>query len=279
VTESSLVPCIALHDATPLATIRDAPEGTRFAAARHPGADVCDALAERSRRSAFALQLSHGGCALLADARIAAKLESLALSGADLDRLALPPQLRSLRLSGGSGSLRALLPLPLEILAIDRGAFDTAPLVEHATLAALSVANLPAEALAIGPHLRAIRTTGVPLRTLERFRSGSALERVECSRCDALESIEALAALPMLRELALEGCWRLDLQATIVFLRTLPLQALRIDIGGRRKNVEVDKRLKLARLTPFPTPESVRHLRQDGLRHRLGAETLGNDAA
>ncbi|NNM91950.1 MAG: hypothetical protein HKL92_01265 [Candidatus Eremiobacteraeota bacterium] len=271
--------CIEIHDATPLAKIREAPDGTIFAAARYPGGALRDALAERAQRKAFALQLSHGGCGLLEDARLSAYVESLALSGANLDRLVLPPKLRALRLSGGSGSLHALLALPLEILAIDRGAFDSASLVEHATLAALSLANLPAEAASVGPRLRALRTIGVPLRTLDTLRSGIALVRFECVRCDALESIEALAALPALRELGLEGCWRLDLHATIAFLQRLPLRELRIDIGGRRKNVEVDKRLKLARLTPFPTPESVRHLRQDGLRHILGAETLGNDAA
>jgi len=257
----------------PLATIRDAPEGTHFAAARDPGAEVYDALAERAQRRAFALQLSHGGCALLADARIAAHLDSLSLSGADLDRLVLPPKVRALRLSGGSGSLRALLALPLEILAIDRGAFDTAPLVEHPTLAALSLANLPVEAASVGPRLRAIRTIGVPLRTLDVLRSGLALERVECARCDTLESIEALAALPALRELGLEGCWRLDLHATIASLQRLPLRGLRIDIGGRRKNVEVDKRLKIARLTPFPTPESPLSLQEDGV-HWNGTPSL-----
>ncbi len=249
--------CIELHDATPLATIREAPPGTRFAASGELAPEVRDALVERAPRGAFALQLAYGGCELLDEPRIAAGVESLALSGADLDRLVLPPKLRALRLSGGGGSLRALLALPLEILAIDRGAFDTAPLVEHATLAALSLANLPAEAASVGSRLRALRTIGVPLRTLESLRSGRALERFECSRCDALESIDALAALPALRELGLEGCWRLDLHATIEFLGRLPLRALRIDIGGRRKNVEVDKRLKLERLAPFPTPETV----------------------
>ncbi|MGC8485912.1 MAG: hypothetical protein ACP5O6_09810 [Candidatus Baltobacteraceae bacterium] len=261
--EAVPVRCIELHDATPPLSIREAPEGTRFAAACYPAAEVRSALADFARDRRFALQLSFGGLALLRDERIAARVESLALGGAELDEIALPPRLRALRLSGGGGSLRALLSLPLEILAIDRGAFDTAPLVAHPTLATLSVANLPAEALAVGPQLRAIRTLGVPLRTLERFRSGISLERVECSRCDALESIEALTALPRLRELALEGCWRLDLQATIAFLRTLPLHALRIDIGGRRKNVEVDKRLKLARMTPFRTPEALQESSND----------------
>ena len=257
------VRCVELHDATSPQSIRDAAEGTRFAAACYPAAEVRAALADFAERRSFALQLSFGGLALLRDERIAARVESLALGGAELDSIALPPRLRALRLSGGGGSLDALLSLPLEILAIDRGAFDTAPLVAHPTLAVLSVANLPAAALAVGARLRAIRTSGVPLRTLEGLRSGSALERVECSRCDALESIDALAALPMLRELALEGCWRLDLQATIAFLQQLPLQALRIDIGGRRKNVEVDKRLQLARLAPFPTPEALQESSND----------------
>ena len=250
------VRCIELHDATPPHSIREAPDGTRFAAACYPAEEVRTALADFARDRRFALRLSFGGLALLRDERIAARVESLALGGADLDDLPLPPRLRALRLSGGGGSLRPLLSLPLEILAIDRGAFDTAALAAHRTLATLSVANLPAEALAVGPHLRAVRTLGVPLRTLDRFRTGTALERLECSRCDSLESIEALSALPRLRELALEGCWRLELQATIAFLRTLSLNALRIDIGGRRKNVEVDKRLHLARPTPFPTPEA-----------------------
>ncbi len=261
--ERASVRCIELHDATPLATIREAPPGVRFAASGEIGFDVRNALAERVPRGGFALQLAYGGCALLDEPRIAAHVESLALSGADLDRLVLPPHLRALRLSGGGGSLRALLALPLAILAIDRGAFDTAPLVEHPTLAALSLANLPAEAASVGPHLRALRTIGVPLRTLDSLRSGRALERFECARCDALESIEALAVLPALRELGLEGCWRLDLHATIAFLGRLPLRALRIDIGGRRKNVEVDKRLKLERLSPFPTPETVQESSSD----------------
>ena|GEM_PF-6891962 len=265
-TGSVPVCCIELHDATPLETIHNAPMGTRFSAACYPAAEVRGALADLARRRRFALQLSYDGCALLRDEPIAAQVESLALSGADLDRLVLPPQLRALRLSGGRGSLQPLLALPLATLAIDRGAFDTAPLVAHQTLATLSVANLPAEALSVGPQLRAIRTLGVPLPTLERFRSGSSLERIECSRCDALESIEALAALPALRELGLEGCWRLDLHATIAFLRTLSLRALRIDIGGRRKNVEVEKCLNLAHLTPFPAPESPRALREGSQR-------------
>ncbi len=262
--EAAPIRSIELHDATPLRSIIDAPEGTRFAAASTVARAVCDALAEIARTRRLTLQLSFGGLALLRNERIAAAVESLALGGAQLDDLTLPPHLRALRLNGGGGSLGALLALPLEILAIDRGSYDTAPLLAHPTLATLSVANLPADVLRVGPHLRAFRAIGVPLRSLECVRSGTALERLECSRCDALESIEALAALPMLRELALEGCWRLDLQATIAFLRTLPLHALRIDIGGRRKNVEVDKRLGLARLTPFPTPEDERVLLTTG---------------
>ena len=267
--EAAPMRSIELHDATPLRSMIDATEGTRFAAAALPGRAVCDALAEIARERRLTLQLSFGGLSLLQDKRIAAAVESLVLGGAQLDDIALPPHLRALRLNGGGGSLDALLALPLKILAIDRGSYDTAPLLAHPTLTTLSVANLPADALQIGPRLRTFRAIGVPLRTLERFRSGTALERIECTRCDSLESIEALAALPMLRELALEGCWRLDLQATIEFLRTLPLHALRIDIGGRRKNVEVEKRLSLQRLTPFPTPEALQEsFRESSLKQR-----------
>ena len=250
--------CILFHDATPPESIASAQRGAYVAVADELSAPTLRALIERSERGDLTLHLARGGVKLLREAALTRNLASLSLSGVALGDLLFPPTLRALRLSSCSGALDGLIVAPLETLALDGGSLDTSALGRHATLVALLIANASPASVVLPANLRALRLIAIPLASLDVLRGASSIEHFEGARLDTLESLDALLSLPNLRALGLEGCWRLDLHATIAFLSTLSLLELRIDIGGRRKNDEIYKRHPVAPLSPFPSPERWR---------------------
>jgi hypothetical protein len=103
--------------------------------------------------------------------------------------------------------------------------------------------RLPVEAL------RLARVAGV--RSIDALRGHPALRTLSLSGFLNLEDVSAIAALEYLTSLELLGLWQFDI-ADVAFIQTMPaLRRLRIDIGGRRKNVEIYKQRSLALPLPF----------------------------
>jgi hypothetical protein len=142
-------------------------------------------------------------------------------------------ELRSLRLSRAS----RLPPLDaLDLANVDAG--DVRPVLQLADLRGLAMRDIPA-----------LRSIGAVAHhpTLRFLRIANGLH---------LDSLQPIATMERLESLDLSGLWQFGLD-DLAFLSSMPsLRALRVDIGGRRKNVEIYKRVVL----PKPVRFDVRDL-------------------
>ncbi|MBV8372676.1 MAG: hypothetical protein JOY69_05400, partial [Candidatus Eremiobacteraeota bacterium] len=146
--------------------------------------------------------------------------------------------LRALSLS--NGNLRGTPPAELRLSAVElRGARVTGidALMGHSTLRAL--------------RLRAI--AGV--RSIEALAHHANLRVVALEALPYLDCLEALATLPQLESLVLDGLWQFSIAEAAVVGSLHRLKHLAIDIGGRRKNVEIARRLQTTKPPPFDIRE------------------------
>ncbi|MGR4065643.1 MAG: hypothetical protein ACLQPV_09400 [Vulcanimicrobiaceae bacterium] len=97
--------------------------------------------------------------------------------------------------------------------------------------------------------LRLYRLTG--FKSLAGIERHGELRELALSGLLDVDDLEPLSRLSALSALELTGMWQLGLPAVEVLNRLSGLEALRIDIGGRRKNVEVYRRLPLRKPGPF----------------------------
>jgi hypothetical protein len=100
--------------------------------------------------------------------------------------------------------------------------------------------------------LQALRLTRVePLRSLEMLRGNMALRTLSLGESLDLTDLHPIADLPRLESLELRGLWQFDV-ADAAFVESMPsLRRLYVDLGGRRKNVELYKHRSLALPLPF----------------------------
>lgn len=100
--------------------------------------------------------------------------------------------------------------------------------------------------------LRALRLCRVtPLRSLAPLAGLRALDVLALQDLTAVDDLAPLHALQALRSLDVRGMWQLGVP-DLGFVLDLPhLERLHVDIGGRRKNVELYKRRTLALPRPF----------------------------
>jgi hypothetical protein len=122
-------------------------------------------------------------------------------------------------------------------------------------LAALEVSHCTLEggagALLRHPRVEALRlaaTAGV--RSLRAISGNAALRALELDRLLHLDSLAPLQTLESLESLALRGLWQFNVHDAAFICGMKGLRRLAIDIGGRRKNVEIRKRL------PLPEPDA-----------------------
>jgi hypothetical protein len=199
--------------------------------------------------------------------------ERLHLDGALLPSdLPAMPNVRVLSLTGIGRDLRAQLrafPGLRTLYLVPRAPIDASALAGMNRLEGLSIASAGvsnATALRALPELRALElrdvvvddaaaAMGVPslaalrLRNVARLRSIDALQADPNLRVLALEnlthleSVGVLATLPRLESLELTGAWQFSLDDVACIAGMQRLHALCIDIGGRRKNVEIYKKL------------------------------------
>jgi hypothetical protein len=105
--------------------------------------------------------------------------------------------------------------------------------------------------LAPHPQLRALRLARIEGYTsLEPLRALAQLQALYLEHVVALDGLEPLLALPALRSLDLRGAWQFTIDDLAAVVALPSLRALRVDIGGRRKNVELYRRRLLAEPLP-----------------------------
>jgi hypothetical protein len=209
----------------------------------------------------------------------------LALDATRLDTGLSLPGVGDLTLAGTPTDWAAALAAfpALETLQADLrgGAFDLATLAHAPKLRRLSLANarLRGEwqvesppglkvielrdmpAVRVEELLRLPGTVALRLSRIGEMRSIDALTGHANLRVVALEAlthvdcVHVLATLPRLESLDVRGLWQLSLDDVAFIPTMLGLRRLGIDIGGRRKNVEIYKKVRL----PKPPPFDVRY--------------------
>jgi hypothetical protein len=96
--------------------------------------------------------------------------------------------------------------------------------------------------------LRAARVAGV--RSLEALRANASLRALALAGLTALDDASPIASLERLESLELRGLWQFGV-GDLAFVERMPaLRRLFVDIGGRRKNVEIYRKRSLA--LPLP---------------------------
>jgi hypothetical protein len=95
-------------------------------------------------------------------------------------------------------------------------------------------------------ELRSLRLCAVEkLASIQALRGHRNLRSLWLERLPFLRRLSDLAALPALESLDLSKLWQFDMRDAGVFFELPCLRAAGIDIGGKRKNVEILKRLQL----------------------------------
>ncbi|MBV8490768.1 MAG: hypothetical protein JO199_09600 [Candidatus Eremiobacteraeota bacterium] len=100
--------------------------------------------------------------------------------------------------------------------------------------------------------LEALRLRAIPnLRSLEALRGHTRLKMLALENLTRVDDVAPLATLQQLTSLTLTGMWQLH-PDNVAFLADLPnLRSLALDIGGRRKNVEIYRRRPFAEPVTF----------------------------
>jgi hypothetical protein len=97
--------------------------------------------------------------------------------------------------------------------------------------------------------LRLARIAGV--RSIDALAGRADLRVLSLAGLVHVDSVASIATLPNLESLELTGMWQFAVE-DVAFVEHLPsLRRLRLDIGGRRKNVELYRRRSLAEPLPF----------------------------
>jgi hypothetical protein len=95
-------------------------------------------------------------------------------------------------------------------------------------------------------QLRALRASAVErVRSLSALSGHAHLRSLWLQRLPYLERLSDLLALPSLESLELVGLWQFGMLEADVLYSLPRLARASIDIGGRRKNIEFTKRLRL----------------------------------
>ncbi len=128
---------------------------------------------------------------------------------------------------------------------------DPRELARFTKLEALECSGVALTSLAFPSTLRALRlawiTTPVDLREL----AGLQLHTLHLEELREARGVDALARFTTLQQLEMLGFWQLTLEDARPLLDLPNLLRAEIDIGGRRKNVELYKRANWAYPWPF----------------------------
>jgi hypothetical protein len=145
----------------------------------------------------------------------------------------------------------------LRVMHVDaRGARIKRDLALPEALDVLDLRNARIDDLAalLAPHvnLRVLRLARIEgCTSLEPLRALAHLQALYLEHLVALDGLEPLLAMHALRSLDLRGAWQFTIDDLAEVVALPSLRALRVDIGGRRKNVELYRRRVLAEPLPY----------------------------
>jgi hypothetical protein len=151
--------------------------------------------------------------------------------------------------------------LPRGYMRIAQRGFVLDPRALPPDLEVLDLSHVALASLDFPPALRALRLawimTPIDLRALEALQ----LEALSLEELRDVRGIDALARMPTLQQLEMLGFWQLTLAEALPLVALRNLLRAEIDIGGRRKNLELYKRANWA----YPWPFEIFAARVDGL--------------
>jgi hypothetical protein len=100
--------------------------------------------------------------------------------------------------------------------------------------------------------LRSLRLCAVErLASIQPLRGHRQLRSLWLERLPFLQRLSDLQSLPALESLDLSALWQFGMRDAEVFFALPALRRAGIDIGGKRKNVEIVKRLQLPAVAPY----------------------------
>ncbi|MEO7202327.1 MAG: hypothetical protein ABI431_05970 [Candidatus Tumulicola sp.] len=145
--------------------------------------------------------------------------------------------------------------VPLAALSIVEGSVANLRALQATGLRALELRDVAVDRFDdVGalPQLRALRVSAVErVRSLSGLSGHAQLRSIWLQRLPHLERLSDLLALPSLESLELAGLWQFGMLDADVLYSLPRLARASIDIGGRRKNIEINKRLRLPPAAPF----------------------------
>jgi len=147
---------------------------------------------------------------------------------------------------------------------------DPRELARFPDLETLDCSGIGLTSLEFPRTLRALRlariATPIDLRALAKLP----LHTLALEQLHELHGVEALTRFETLEQLEMHGFWQLDLDG-VMPLVTLPgLVRAEIDVGGRRKNVELYRRARWAYPWPFEIVAAICEVRRAALLGRSG---------
>lgn len=117
----------------------------------------------------------------------------------------------------------------------------------------LECSGVALASLAFPPALRALRLAWIPTPVDLHELAALPLHTLHLEALRELRGVEALSRLRSLQQLEMLGFWQLTLRDAEPLFALPRLVRAEIDIGGRRKNVELYKRANWAYPWPFET--------------------------
>jgi len=181
------------------------------------------------------------------------RVETVLFSRADgISRwLSVLPNVRFVRilLHGDEVDAAELAPSLLGLSVGEGGIYNSRALTTARKLRVIELRDVRLDDFAaIGdlPELRALRLARIgPLTSLRPLAGHRAMRSLALQDLVHLRSLDVLSSLPMLESIELRGLWQFAIPDAQPLFAVPRLARASVDIGGRRKNVEIIKRLGL----------------------------------
>ena len=129
--------------------------------------------------------------------------------------------------------------------------FDPRELTRYPHLEALELSGVALASPDFPRTLRALRLAWIATPVDLRDLAALPLHTLSLEELRHVRSLDALTQMPQLQQLEMLGFWHAKLDDVVPLLRLPKLVRAEVDVGGRRKNVELYKRANWAYPWPF----------------------------
>jgi hypothetical protein len=199
------------------------------------------------------------------------------------------PNTRAVRvvLHGERVDAAAVASPQLQSLSLAEGTvFNAAALRRATSLTTLELRDVALDAFGPVAQLAAVQSLRLSaverLSSIAELRGHPGVRALWLQRLPFLDDLDVLKTLPALESIELSKLWQFEMHHAGVLFEMPALRRASIDIGGRRKNVEIEKRLQLAPAYAFDAKRPVLPLVLDdveGMRRaeRPGVFVIGDD--